>query len=62
MMLIQSKEHYKKFSIILTLVFLIATSYVAFFHHTAWIVDQDGIGYLHGGESCLLYTSPSPRD
>ena len=53
MMLIQSKEHYKKFSIILTLVFLIATSYVAFFHHTAWIVDQDGIGYLHGGESIL---------
>ena len=44
---------YKKFSIVLTLIFLIVTSYVAFFEHTSWIVDQDGIGYLHGGESIL---------
>jgi len=44
---------YKKFSIILTLVFLIVTSYIAFFDHAAWIVDQDGMVYLHGGESII---------
>ena len=53
MLKLQFYTNYKKFSIILTLIFLVGTSYVAFFHHTSWIVDQDGIGYLHGGELIL---------
>ena len=44
---------YKKFSLILTLTFFLITSYVAFFQHNSWIVDQDGILYLHAGEEIL---------
>ena len=50
-----SKDYlpYKKLSLILTISFLIITAYIAFFHHTSWIVDQDGMMYLHAGEEIL---------
>ena len=44
---------YKKLSLILTISFLIITTYIAFFHHTSWIVDQDGMMYLYAGEEIL---------
>ena len=53
MMRLQSDFPYKKISLILTLVFFLITFYVAFFHNTSWIVDQDGMGLLHAGEEIL---------
>ena len=43
----------QKFPLLITLCFLIIVSYVAFFHHSFWIVDQDGIVYLIAGEQIL---------
>jgi len=36
----------QKFPLLITFCFLIIVSYVAFFHHNFWLVDQDGIIYL----------------
>ena len=43
----------QKFPLLITFCFLIIVSYVAFFHHNFWIVDQDGIIYLIAGEQIL---------
>lgn len=44
---------YNKLAALLTIVFFISTSYVAFVHHDSWIVDQDGIMYLIQGKEIL---------
>ena len=54
----QSTEFRKKIvnqksPLLITFCFLIIVSYVAFFHHNFWIVDQDGIIYLIAGEQIL---------
>ena len=43
----------QKFPLLITFCFLIIVSYVAFFHHNFWIVDNDGIIYLRAGEQIL---------
>ena len=43
----------QKFPLLITFCFLIIVSYVAFFHHNFWIVDNDGIIYLTAGEQIL---------
>jgi hypothetical protein len=43
----------QKFPLLITFCFLIIVSYVAFFHHNFWLVDQDGIIYLTASEQIL---------
>jgi len=43
----------KKIPILVTIVFLLVTSYVAAFHHNFWVIDHDGQVYLHAGQEIL---------
>ena len=52
---IKSRRSYNidKYSIIITVCFFLAASYVAFFHHNYWTFDVDGIYYLLAGQEIL---------
>ena len=51
--LLKKKISAEKFSILITIAFLVIVSYVAAFHHDYWVIDHDGQIYLHAGELIL---------
>ena len=42
-----------KYPLLITLVFFLVVCYVGFSYHNYWIVDQDGIHLLNGGEQII---------
>jgi 4-amino-4-deoxy-L-arabinose transferase-like glycosyltransferase len=43
----------QKYPLLITLVFFLVVCYVGFSYHNYWIVDQDGIHLLNGGEQII---------
>ena len=43
----------EKYPLLIALGFFLITSYIAFFHHNYWVIDQDGIFFLKVGEQIL---------
>ncbi len=51
--LFKKKFFDEKFSILITIAFLLIVTYVGVFHHSYWVIDHDGQVYLHAGEQIL---------